>query len=173
MQINQAAVDLVKEFEGLRLTAYRDAVGVWTIGYGTTAAAGVGIVPRAGLTITEPQADEYLRIALDKFAAKIAPHIRVPVTDNQFGAIVSLAYNIGPGAFIASTLLRKLNAGDYIGASAQFARWNKAGGKVLAGLTRRRAAERALFDTASPQPVVQSPWAALVNAIMSLFRGRK
>lgn len=173
MQINQSAVDLVKEFEGLRLTAYRDAVGVWTIGYGTTAAAGVGIEPRAGMTITQADAEEYLRRGLDKFAAQIRPHIAVPVTDNQFGAMVSLAYNIGPGAFIKSTLLRRLNAGDYIGASAQFAVWNKAGGKVLAGLTRRRAAERKLFDTASPQPVVQSPWAALINAIMSLFGGRK
>lgn len=174
MQINQATVDLVKEFEGLRLTAYRDAVGVWTIGYGTTAAAGVGIVPRSGLTITESQADEYLRIALDKFAAQIAPHIKVPVTDNQFGAMVSLAYNIGPSAFIASTLLRKLNAGDYIGASAQFARWNKAGGKVLAGLTRRRAAERKLFDTPDQKtikkekPATSSLWACIV----AILQGR-
>lgn len=174
MQINQATVDLVKEFEGLRLTAYRDAVGVWTIGYGTTAAAGVGIIPRAGLTIIEPAAEEYLRIAVEKFAAQIAPHIAVPVTDNQFGAIVSLAYNVGAPAVIKSTLLRKLNAGDYAGAAAEFARWNKAGGKVLAGLTRRRAAERKLFETPDQKaikkenPATSSIW----TWIMSLLQGR-
>jgi len=182
VQINQATVDLVKEFEGLRLTAYRDAVGVWTIGYGTTAAAGVGIRPEAGMRITEDEAETYLRRGLEKFAAQIAPHIRVPVTDNQFGALVSLAYNVGAPAVIKSTLLRKLNAGDYIGASAEFARWNKAGGKVLAGLTRRRAAERKLFDadTAAFNDGVGAilkpngaAWRDLFNAIMSLFRGRK
>jgi len=145
MKINAATVELVKSFEGLRLQAYQDSVGVWTIGYGTTAAAGVGIVPKAGMKITEAQAEEYLRLGLEKFARQIEPGIKVSVTDNQFGAMVSLAYNIGPGAFLKSTLLRKLNAGDELGAAQQFAVWNKAGGKVLNGLVRRREAERRLF----------------------------
>lgn len=143
--INAATVNLVKEFEGLRLQAYQDSVGVWTIGYGTTAAAGVGIAPKAGMKITEADAEHYLRAGLEKFAAQVAPLIKVPVTGNEFGACLSLAYNIGPGAFARSSVLRKLNAGDKAGAAKAFALWNKAGGKVLAGLTRRRAAEAALF----------------------------
>lgn len=174
MRINQATVDLVKEFEGLRLDAYKDAVGVWTIGYGTTAAAGVGIAPNAGMRITQEQAEEYLRLGLEKFAAQIKGGITVPVTENQFGAMVSLAYNIGPGAFLKSTLLRKLNAGDYVGAAAEFARWNKAGGKVLRGLTRRREAERALFERDS---VVMSQNPGFLNMILGLvgriFGGKK
>lgn len=145
--VNQKTLDLIKGFEGLRLTAYQDSVGVWTIGYGTTAAAGVGIKPVAGMKITEAQAEAYLRAAVDKFAAQIKPLIHVPVTDNQFGACVSLAYNIGPGAFATSSVLRKLNDGDYPGAASAFALWNKAGGHVLQGLVNRRAAEAALFNS--------------------------
>lgn len=147
MTINQATVDLIKEFEGLRLYAYQDSVGVWTIGYGTTAAAGLGINPHAGMVITLADADQYLRAALYKFSATIRPMIKVPVTDNQFGACLSLAYNVGPANFATSSVLRLLNAGDLANAAASFAKWNRAGGKVLAGLTRRRAAEAALFKT--------------------------
>lgn len=143
--INQSALDLIKEFEGLRLETYRDSVGVLTIGYGTTAAAGVGINPQPGMTITQAQAEQYLRAGVEKFAAQIRPMIKVPVTPNEFGACVSLAYNIGPGAFTRSSVLRFLNAGSKDIAAQKFALWNKAGGKVLAGLTRRRAAEAALF----------------------------
>ena len=143
--INQATINLVKEFEGLRLAAYQDSVHVWTIGYGTTAAAGLGIIPRAGMTITQEQAEYYLRLGLEKFAASIRPMIKVHATDNQFGACLSLAYNVGPRAFSRSSVLRYLNAGDNANAAASFAKWNKAGGRVLAGLTRRRAAEAALF----------------------------
>lgn len=143
--INQATLDLVKEFEGLRLKAYKDAVGVWTIGYGTTAAAGLGITPRAGMTITEAEAESLLAKGLEKFAASIRPKITAPINDNEFGAFLSLAYNIGPGAFAKSSALRKFNAGDKAGAADAILLWNKAGGKVLAGLKRRRAAERKLF----------------------------
>jgi len=165
MSINAAALDLIKSFEGLRLTAYRDPVGIWTIGYGTTADAGVGIAPAAGMTITEAQASEYLRRAVEKFAAAIRPAITMPVNENQFGALVSLAYNIGPAAFEKSTLLKKLNSGDYAGAADQFARWNKAGGKVLAGLTRRRAAERDLFLTPASTHTALPWWQALWNLL--------
>jgi len=145
LNVNEEAIDLIKEFEGFRAQAYLDPVGVWTIGYGTTAAAGVGIDPRDGMVITEADAGKYLMRAVNKFAAQIKPHITREATDNQFGAMVSLAYNIGPGAFNGSTLLRRFNSGDTAGAENEFLRWNKAGGKVLAGLTRRREAERALF----------------------------
>lgn len=147
MIVTPAALKLIKEFEGLRLTAYQDSVGVWTIGYGTTAAAGVGIAPRAGMTITEREAEHYLALALSKFADQITPMFSAPVTPNQFGACLSLAYNIGPGNFAKSSVLRKTKARDFAGAAASFALWNKAGGKVLAGLTRRRAAEAALYAT--------------------------
>lgn len=169
--INTATVNLVKEFEGLRLQAYQDSVGVWTIGYGTTAAAGVGIAPKAGMKITEAEADRYLRAGLEKFAANIAPLITVPVSGNEFGACLSLAYNIGPGAFGKSTVLRRLNAGDRVGAADAFAMWTKAGGKVLAGLTRRRAAEAKLFLTPENAPVSSHNWlGALLTAILAVFR---
>ncbi len=143
--INQAALNLIKEFEGFMAHAYLDSVRVPTIGYGTTAKAGVGIVPALGMVITEAEAEAYLRAAVDKFAADIVRRLTHPATPNQFGAMVSLAYNIGPGNFAKSSVLRRFNAGDIAGAAKAFSLWNRAGGKVLAGLTRRRAAEAALF----------------------------
>lgn len=143
--INDAALDLIKEFEGLRLTAYKDPVGVWTVGYGTTAAAGVGVIPKAGLTITKAEAGRYLAAAVAKFALAIRPKITAPVNDNEFGAFVSLAYNIGPNAFAKSSALKAFNAGDKARAADAILLWNKAGGKVLPGLVRRRQAERELF----------------------------
>lgn len=179
MKINQAALDLVKEFEGLKLTAYQDPVGIWTIGYGTTAAAGAGVTPIRGMTITAAQAEKFLLRGLEKFAAQIEAGIKVPVTENQFGALVSLAYNIGPGAFLKSTLLKKLNARDYAGASGQFLVWNKAKGKVLKGLTRRREAERALFlkpaAAVFQQIAADRPGflASLITVIAHLLRRKK
>ena len=159
--INQATVDLVKEFEGLRLKAYPDpATGgePITIGYGTTAAAGVGIVPKLGMAITEAEAEGYLVKALESFAAKIRPKITAPITGNEFGAFLSLAYNIGPGAFAKSSALRKFNAGDKAGAANAILLWNKAGGKVMKGLERRRAAERKLFLTPPDQDPIKSAY---------------
>ena len=147
MNINKATIDLVKEFEGCKLTAYRDAVGVWTIGYGTTARAGLGIIPTAGMTITQAEADQFLADGLNKFADQIRPMIVADLNDNQFGACVSLAYNIGTHAFGTSSALKHINAGDYDKAANAILLWNKAGGKVLKGLVRRREAERKLFLT--------------------------
>jgi len=155
--INKATIDLVKAFEGLRLKAYKDAVGVLTIGYGTTAAAGVGITPKLGMVITEAEAEMYLTRGLEKFAAKIRPKITAPINENEFGAFLSLAYNIGPGAFANSSALRKFNTGDKAGAANAILLWNKAGGKVLKGLVRRREAERALFLTPVGGRVKQTP----------------
>mgnify|MGYP003419256032 FL=1 len=143
--IDPRAVALVKEFESFQPEAYLDPVGVWTIGYGTTAAAGVGIEPKAGMRITEAEADEYLRRGLDKFAALIRPKITRPTTPAEFGAMLSLAYNIGPTAFSRSSVLRWFNAGDKDEAADAFRLWNRAGGRVLKGLVRRREAERDLF----------------------------
>jgi len=145
--LNQATIDLVKEFEGLRTKAYKDSVGIWTIGYGTTARAGVGIDPAPGMEITEAEAEYYLQKGLEKFSTEITGAITRPINENEFGAFVSLAYNIGSGAFKRSTALRKFNAGDKQGAANAILMWNRAGGKVLKGLVRRREAERALFLT--------------------------
>jgi len=149
MNINKATIDLVKEFEGCKLTAYRDAIGVWTIGYGTTARAGLGIIPTAGMTITQAEADQLLADGLNKFADQIRPMINADLNDNQFGACVSLAYNIGAHAFGTSSALKHINAGDYDKAANAILLWNKAGSpkKVLKGLVRRREAERKLFLT--------------------------
>lgn len=136
---NRNGLLLIKSFEGLRLRAYRDAVGIWTIGFGTT--RGV----RPGMTISEDQAIAFLQEDLSRFEKAINDSVKVAINDNQFSALSSFTYNVGPGAFRSSTMLRKLNAGDIHGAADEFPRWNKAGGRPLAGLTRRRNAERLLF----------------------------
>jgi len=149
MLIPKKAVEMIADFEGFRSHAYLCPAGVWTIGYGTTSASGVGIDVRPGLTISESLARVYLRHALEKFGQKIRPKIGVLLCENEWAAILSLAYNIGPTAFARSTLLKRLNAGDRLGAADAFRMWNKAGGKVLKGLKRRREAERELFLTPS------------------------
>ena len=144
-EINQDGLDLIKHFEGLRLTSYKCPADVWTIGYGTTTRAGVGIIVEEGMTITEDDAETYLRRALDKFSDLILPHMTRLPTENQYAAMLSLAYNIGPVAFKKSTCLKRFNAGDIDGAAEALTWFNKAGGKVLQGLVRRRAAEHDLF----------------------------
>lgn len=147
MKTSLAGLDLIKRWEGCRLKAYQDSVGVWTIGYGLTSAA--GIVPvTAGMTVTQRQADAYLIEALAKYEAAVTKALTRTPTQPQFDAMVSLCYNIGPGAFAGSTLVRRFNAGDIAGAADAFLMWNKAGGKVLQGLVNRRKDERALFLTA-------------------------
>ena len=147
--INKASTDLIKSFEGCSLKAYKCPAGIWTIGYGTTAAAGVGVIPHEGMTITQAQADHYLNITLENFATEVMKMLTRAATQNEFGAFVSLAYNIGLGAFKKSSALRYFNAGDHAKAADAILMWNKASGKVLAGLTRRRIAERDLFLTES------------------------
>ena len=171
MEVNDSTIELIKEFEGFKSEAYRDPVGILTIGYGTTAAAGVGIAPKLGMTITQDDAEVYLRRAVDKFAAKIRTGITAKINENQFGAFVSLAYNIGPGAFLSSTALRKFNSGDLAGAADAILLFNKAGGKVLNGLVRRREAERKLFLTpvkrAKETPGLVATVIAILKAMVS------
>lgn len=159
--INQAGIDLIKKWEGFRAETYRCSAGVLTIGYGTTKAAGVGIDPQPGMRITEAQATEYLRKTVDKFAAQIRPAITAPINENEFAAFVSLAYNIGPGAFRKSSALRHFNQGNKAKAADAILLWNKAGGRVLKGLQNRRAEERALFlAPASAQRPEKAPSSA-------------
>ncbi|ATG86256.1 lysozyme [Pseudomonas phage IME180] len=137
-------IDAIKEHEGLRLVAYLDSVDVWTIGYGDT---GPDVVK--GLTITKEEAEKRLRRRLVEFEGYVNTYVKVPLKQHQFDALVSLVYNIGPTNFKTSTLLKKLNAGDYIGAADQFLVWNKGrvDGKlvVIKGLANRRAKERKQF----------------------------
>lgn len=139
MSISPAGIALIQAHEGLRLTAYRDPVGIWTIGYGST--GGV----RRGMTITRDQAVLRLYHDVDDAEATVNNRVTVPLSQSQFDALASFVFNVGGGAFRKSTLLKKINAGDYAGASNEFMRWIKAKGRVLGGLVTRRAAERALF----------------------------
>jgi lysozyme len=166
-EINQAGIDLIKSFEGIRdgdpstvnLDPYADPVGIYTIEWGHAIVWGNGFLrtstPNAkaiakqlypnGLTME--QAETLLRNDLHATSLPVEGLVKVSVTDNQFAALVSFAFNVGVNNLRNSTLLRKLNQGDYEGAALEFAKWNKAGGKVLPGLTRRRAAEAMLFRT--------------------------
>lgn len=134
----------IAQREGNKLVAYRDSVGVWTIGVGHTSAAGPPHVT-AGMRITAAESDAILSRDLRTFENAVRDAVMVPLEQHEFDALVSLAFNIGSGAFAGSTLVRRLNAGDRPGAADQFLVWNKAGGKVLAGLTNRRRSERAQF----------------------------
>ncbi len=138
-RVNAEAEALIKRWEGLRLQAYPCAAGVWTIGYGHTRDV------RAGDVITQAQADACLRADLRMFEAAVDAAVQVDLNDGQFGALVSFAFNVGVAAFRRSSLLRRLNAGDYDAVPVELARWNRAAGRVLPGLVNRRAAEAGLW----------------------------
>ncbi|POZ63819.1 lysozyme [Chromobacterium alticapitis] len=142
MKTNAAGLALIKQFEGLRLIAYQDMMGVWTIGYGHT-----GPDVKTGQVITQAQADQLLAKDLATFEAGVGKLATAPLNANQFSALVSFSYNLGLRNLQSSTLLRLLNQGDYAGAAGQFLRWDRAGGQVVPGLQRRRQAEQALFQT--------------------------
>lgn len=144
MKTGARGLALIKQFEGLRLDAYRDQVGVWTIGYGHTAQAGPP-TPAAGLRITRQEAEALLIRDLVKYEAAVDGVLTRSPTQNQFDAMVSLCFNIGPGNFARSSVVRAFNKAEDNRAAEAFLAWNKAGGKVLSGLARRRQAERRLF----------------------------
>jgi len=144
MSVSNKGVDLICEFEGKRLVAYDDGVGVWTIGFGTIKYPN-GVRVKKGDTCTLEQAKEYMRHDLIEFEHTVNSSVKVPLNQNQFDALVSLAYNIGSSAFKSSTLVKKLNTGDYQGAADQFNVWVNAGGKRMQGLANRRDKEKLLF----------------------------
>ena len=144
MAVSLFGVDLICDFEGKRLVAYDDGVGVWTIGFGTTVYPS-GVKVKKGDTCTEAQAKSYMAHDLKKFEQAVNGAVNIPLNQNQFDALVSLAYNIGTGAFNKSTLVKKLNAGDISGAADQFDVWINAGGKRMQGLVNRRSKEKLLF----------------------------
>ena len=136
---SEKGIEFIKSYEALVLKAYDDSTGVWTIGYGHTA----GVMP--GMEITESQAVEFLQADLKRFEESVNRYVTVPLTQNMFDALVSFTFNLGAGALKRSTLLKKLNCGYITGAAGQFERFVYAGGKVMRGLVRRRAAEKEIF----------------------------
>jgi lysozyme len=187
--INQATIDLVKRWEGFKAEAYLCPANKWTIGYGVTKSAGIGVDPKPGMRVTREEAEDHLRRALEKFASEIRPAITAPINENEFGAFLSLAYNIGSGGFRSSSALRHFNAGDKTRAAAAIRYWNKAtvNGKlqVMQGLVNRRADEVKLFQTpVVTQPVTANPVAVseppqsdtqhwLIALLTKLFGGKK
>ena len=140
MKIGSTGVDLIKHFESCKLTAYQDSVGIWTIGWGHTGSV------KKGDIWTQGEADNILLNDLDKFEGYVNQYVKVPLTQNQFDALVSWTFNLGPGNLKSLTMLTKLNEKKYDEVPSQMKRWNKAGGKVLRGLERRRNAEAAMFS---------------------------
>jgi GH24 family phage-related lysozyme (muramidase) len=138
-RMNAEGFALLTQYEGLRLEAYQDIGGVWTIGYGHTD----GVFP--GQQITQAQADGFLRADLRRFEEAVDDLVNVTLNSNQFSALVSFVYNVGEAAFANSDLRRFLNGGNLSAAANEFPRWNKVFSEVVEGLTRRRNAERALF----------------------------
>jgi len=145
MKVNAEGYALIKKFEGCRLKAYKCPANVWTIGYGNTFYEN-GMKVKEGDVITQERADELAKFIIDQFAVTIEPFIQKPLTDNQFSACVSLAYNIGTSGFKRSSVFKKLNINPNDPTIADsFKLWNKGGGKVLAGLVKRREAEIQLY----------------------------
>ncbi|HBN5750991.1 lysozyme [Citrobacter sp. Cf093] len=147
MITSEKGIRLIKQFEGCRLTAYPDpgtGGDPWTIGYGWTHPVD-GKPVKPGMTIDQETADRLLKTGLVSYENDVLKLVRVKLTKGQFDALVSFAYNVGSRALSTSTLLKKLNAGDIKGAADEFLRWNKAGGKEMPGLTKRRKAEREVF----------------------------
>lgn len=181
MIISQETIDLVKRWEVFRAKPYRDLVGELTIGYGYTNRAGFGPGVREGDIWTKLEAEKWLREGLDKYADAIRPGFKRKASANQFGAFVSLAYNVGPDDVLKSTALRRFNAGDIEGAAEALQWFNKADGRRVQGLVNRRADEAAFMlrdttiDTCPIVPDVPrdgagqstTVWGAMVAALGS------
>lgn len=140
MRTSEQGIELIKEFEGCKLTAYRCLAGKWTIGYGHT-----GNDVHEGMIINQEQAESLLRRDVLRFERCVTQAVGVAMSQGQMDALVSFAFNLGCEALRGSTLLRKMNRGDYFGASEEFLKWVYAGGKALEGLARRRKAEKERF----------------------------
>ena len=139
MKTSEEGISLIKKFEGCKLEAYLDAVDVPTIAYGRTKDVKIGDI------CTQQQAEDWLEEELVEYEGYVEKAVTVPLEQNQFDALVSWTYNLGPSSLNRSTALKLLNMSEYDGVPAQLKRWNKAGGKVLPGLVRRREAEAEMF----------------------------
>lgn len=187
MKMTDEGLTLIMRFEGFRETAYLCPAGVWTIGYGHTARSGPPGVAQ-GMTMPEEEARVVLGRDVERFAADVRLALRRDISDRQFSALVSFAYNVGSGAFRSSSVLKAVNAGDFEAVPRRLQLWVKAGGKVLPGLVRRRAAEVELFiaggngsvdePAGPPEPVTGKPahrsstvLSALAVALTALVSG--
>ena len=141
MKISLEGLSLIKKFEGCKLEAYKCSAGVWTIGYGHT----TGV--KEGDVCTQEEAEKLLRGDIFKFEEYVQDSVKVDLDQSQFDALVCWTYNLGVGNLRSSTMLKKLNEGDYKSVPFEMRRWNKAGGKTLDGLIRRRQAESLLFES--------------------------
>lgn len=141
MKVSEKGIALIREFEGCNLRAYKDSVGIWTVGYGH-----VGPEVREGLEITQARAEELLLEDIADAEKCVRNSVSVALTEGEFSALVSFCFNLGCGRLRGSTLLRKLNAGD-VDIGPEFEKWCFAGGKKSEGLVRRRKAERELFES--------------------------
>jgi lysozyme len=144
MKPSKTCIEIVEHFEGFYANAYKCPAGIWTIGIGTIRYPN-GKPVMDGDVCTRAQAEEYLMHELEEKARGVERFVTVELNQDQFDALVSFAYNVGLGAFEKSTMLGLINIRRFKDAAGEFMRWNKGGGKVLPGLTRRRSAERALF----------------------------
>ena len=141
MKTSEVGVELIKEFEGCKQVAYQDSVGVWTIGYGHTKDV------YEGQLAIKKTIERWLQEDLEEFESYVSKLVKVELNQNQFDALVAWTYNLGPTNLKESTMLRKLNYGDYESVPDEMRRWNKAGGEVLNGLVSRRDAEANLFSS--------------------------
>lgn len=162
MKVTSAGLELIKAFEGFRAAAYRCPAGVWTVGYGHTSLAGEPAVT-PGMKVTRAEAAAILSRDVTAFTAGVERLVTISLGANQFSALVSFAYNVGLGNFRDSSVLKSVNAGDFDAVPRRLALWNKAGGRVLAGLVHRRAAESALFMAAMGQALLSARALAVPN----------
>lgn len=172
MKMSANGLNLVKSFEGLYTKAYLCPANVWTIGYGHTGTVD-GKKICAGMSITATKAASLLALDMAQFEKGVEQRVKVKLNQNQFDALVSFSFNVGLGALGSSTLLKLLNQGKYSEASKEFAKWNKGGGKVLAGLTKRRAAEAALFNTPVPKKASAYTFKKFVKQLENLSGMKK
>lgn len=166
MQVNESGLALIRKCEGFRGRAYRDAVGVWTIGFGHTSGAGAPLV-KPEMVIDRNRAAIILAKDVALFAEGVANLVTAELNDNQFSALVSFAYNVGLGNFRKSSVLKAVNASDLTAVPRRLALWSKAGGRVLPGLVTRRAAEAALFATAPDGGVID-----VLKPVVEAARGK-
>ena len=150
MKISQAGIDLIKEFESCKLTPYRDCVGIWTVGWGHVLGNGHTLSDADNRTFTQEEVDEFLRSDLERFEHGVSTYCTVLLTQGQFDSLVCFSYNLGLGTLQRSTLRQKILSGDGEGAAKEILKYDKAGGVVLKGLTRRRQAEYQLFTRIDP-----------------------
>jgi lysozyme len=142
MKLNNGGITFIKKFESCRLSAYKDSKGVWTVGWGHT-----GKDVDSSTTFTQMQADIAFINDASKAVNAVNNLVKQLISQNEFNALVSFVYNVGEGNFKSSTLLKELNNGNYVAAADEFPKWNHSGGIVVNGLTKRRLAEKALFES--------------------------